>query len=69
MATGMAGLTAMSDLGLGLGDMLSDQRDAQTEEEQRKKRLGLSTMGGNPLNFGMTGVASADLGMPSVRRA
>lgn len=50
---------ALSDL--GLGDMLSAQQKDQTEEELRKRKLGMSALGNDPLKFGMTGVASADL--------
>lgn len=40
----MAGVTPYSQASsdLGLGNMLQDQTDDETEEEKRKKRLGLS---------------------------
>jgi hypothetical protein len=47
---------------LGLGNMLSEQRDNQTDEEKRRRHLGLSVLGGG-LNYGQTGIASMDLGM------
>lgn len=52
---------------LGLGDMLGKQRDDQTDEEARKKRMGMSLMNPN-MNFGMTGIASVDLGMQGAGR-
>ena len=63
---GPQGLGVAADLGFGLGDMLNQQQKDLTDEELRKRRMGLSSMGTNPLNFGMTGmtgVAAADLGM------
>lgn len=58
----LAGMTAASDLGFGLGDMLRGQQQDETEE-MRKRRLGMSsTMGMGQMNFGMTGVAATDLG-------
>ena len=68
MAAPMAALTAATDLGFGLGDMLRGQQMDQVDEEERKRRLGLSGGGMDPMNFGMTGVASADLGFASARR-
>lgn len=70
MPAGNSIIGAASDLGLGfgLGDMLGQQQRDQTEDELRKRRLGLSGMGGGGLNFGMTGVAAADLGMPGAGR-
>lgn len=53
---------------LGLGGLLGEQTDDMTEEEKRKKRAGLSLVD-NPMNFGRTGVAAADLGLPGgIRR-
>lgn len=51
---------------LGLGSMLDTQRQDDTEEERRKRRLGLSTLSGNPLGQGRTGIASLDLGVAGV---
>lgn len=48
---------------LNLGNLLDMQRRDETEEERKKRQLGLSTLN-NPLNFGRTGVASLDLGIP-----
>lgn len=67
MATSTAGMSAMQDLGMGLGDVLDEQRRKTIEDEQRKKRIGMSSIGMNPLNFGMTGVAAADLGFAGGR--
>lgn len=47
---------------LGLGTLLDFQRKDETDEQRRKRQLGLSALN-SPLNFGRTGVASADLGM------
>lgn len=58
---------ALSDL--GLGDMLQSQRQDETEDEKRKRKMGLSVLNQNPLsNFGMTGVAAIDLGMSGAKR-
>lgn len=59
MPAGLPSLGALGDL--GLGDMLNTQRDDMTEEEKRKRRLGMATGGG--LDYGRTGIASIDLGM------
>lgn len=64
MATGILG--AVSDL--GMGNMLAQQRDDETEDEKRKRRFGLSQMGDTGMDFGRTGIASIDLGMPRVGR-
>lgn len=53
----MNGISASSDL--GLGSNLSQQVQDETEEEKRKKRLGMSVLQGSAaqtLGFGMTGV-------------
>lgn len=63
MIPGLPTIGAMTDLGFGLGNMLGQQLKDNTDEEERKRRMGLSTTGIGQLNFGMTGVASADLGM------
>jgi hypothetical protein len=50
---------------------LAQQRDDMSDEEKRRRRLGMSQGGQDPLgNFGATGVASVDLGMgmPGVGR-
>ena len=53
--------SAASDL--GLGTMLGDQTKDMTEEERRRRRLGLSPLGAGASPavqslFGLTGVAS-----------
>lgn len=58
----MPGISAAFDL--GLGDMLSQQRQDETDEERRKRRLGMLPDQNNPYNFGRTGIASIDLALP-----
>lgn len=59
---------------LGLGDMLSNQRIDETEEERKRRLLGLSQNKGSAAAqqlFGMTGVqpvAPLSLGLGGVRR-
>lgn len=59
-ATQNQGLSAAGDL--GLGSALSSQVQGETEEEKRKRRLGLSALQGSAAQmllgggFGMTGV-------------
>lgn len=47
---------------LNLGNLLDMQRRDETDEERKKRQLALSGLN-SPLNFGRTGIASADLGM------
>lgn len=67
----MAGVSAVSDL--GLGSMLGQQTTDETEEEKRKKRLGLMTSGSGSLaaqqlfGFGQAGVASVGGGVGRTR--
>lgn len=46
---------------LNLGNMLDMQRRDETDEQRKKRQLGLSGLN-SPLNFGRTGIASVDLG-------
>ena len=67
------GGSAASDLGFG-GGLLRDQATDETEEEKRRRRLGLAPLqrGGAAealFGYGQTGVASVmGLGVPSARR-
>lgn len=58
----MNGISASADM--GLGSNLQQQVQDQTEEEKRKKRLGMSALQGSAaqmLGFGMTGVQSVKM--------
>ena len=58
----MKGISAVTDL--GLGSSLSQQVDDDTEEEKRKKRLGLGALqngAAQALGFGMTGVQAVKM--------
>jgi len=60
----LPGVSAAFDL--GLGDMLSQQQQDETDDERKKRLRGMSdrqTMGGL-FDFGRTGIASIDLAMP-----
>lgn len=63
-----AGSTAATDL--GLGSNLADQVTDETEEEKRKRRLGMSQSPAvqSLFGYGMTGIAPAQLGMGGARR-
>lgn len=66
---------AANDLGFGLGSSLAQQAQDETEEERKRRQMGL-TPNKNSLaaqqlfGFGQTGVASAamDLGLNGRRR-
>jgi hypothetical protein len=68
---------AANDLGFGLGDMLSQQREDETEEERKRRLMGLSPLAKSSataqslFGFGQTGVgpiAPLQLGLKSGRR-
>jgi len=58
----MQGMTGMASADLGLGNTLASQVADETEEEKRKRRLGLSPMQSEAASmllggsYGMTGV-------------
>lgn len=59
----MPGLSAATDLGLGAG--LADQVKDETEEEKRKRKLGLAQSPAvkSLFGFGATGIAPVQLGL------
>lgn len=65
MPTGLP--NAASDLGFGLGDLLSQQRLDETEEERKRRLQGLSPLAKESptaqslFGFGQTGVKAAPL--------
>lgn len=62
------GLSAATDL--GLGSNLSQQVQDETEEEKRKKRLGLdqSNAVSSLFGYGRTGIAATQLGLTGAGR-
>jgi len=62
------GLSAATDL--GLGSNLSDQVDQETEDEKRRKRLGLAQSPAvqSLFGYGQTGVAAMQLGLKGAGR-
>lgn len=70
-------LSAASALGFGLGDMLGQQRNDETEDERKRRLLGLSTAAKNSgaaqqlFGYGQTGIAPMaplSLGLAGGRR-
>lgn len=61
------GMPISASFDLGLGGMLDLQQQDQTEEERRKKKLGMSDRQkqAGMYDFGATGIASLDL-MPGL---
>lgn len=64
----MAGMSAGTDL--GLGSSLADQVTDETDEEKKRKKLGLAQSPAvqSLFGYGQTGVASAQLGLGSAGR-
>lgn len=64
----MPALTPVSDL--GLGSNLANQTADETEEEKRKKKLGLAQSDAvtNLFGYGQTGIAPLNLGLKGAAR-